>query len=126
MGNGSPKGARAGLLAALVLAGMLHGPAAAAPADSLAIAADVAEHAGPRGMPVPGADRFQHATLSLTLGLGIGIASRSPALALGGTLGLGLAKELRDRRVTRFDPLDLAADLVGAAAAAVLVHQLVR
>ena len=70
------------------------------------------------------ADRLQHFTLALTLGLGSGLASRRPAVAFAVPLGLGLAKETRDRRVTRFDLMDLAADVAGAAAAALLVRHL--
>jgi hypothetical protein len=91
--------------------------AAPAPPDSIARGA-------PNGMFR--ADRLQHFTLSLTLGLGSGLASRRPAIAFAVPLGLGLAKETRDRRVTRFDLMDLAADLAGAAAAAVLVRHLER
>ena len=82
--------------------------------------------AAPPALHRPGADRLQHASLSLTLGLGLGVPSRSPALALGGTLALGLAKELRDRRHTRFDPADLGADLVGAVLAAAITTAILR
>jgi hypothetical protein len=72
------------------------------------------------------ADRVQHAGLALALGLGAGIASGEPAAAaiVPGVLGLG--KEIADGRRGRFDTLDLAADLAGAALAAVLTAQLVR
>ena len=80
------------------------------------------------GWPVaaPGADKFQHASLSLTFGLGIGIASRSTPLALTGAFAFGIAKELRDRRHSRFDPRDLAADLAGATVAAVITAAILR
>lgn len=71
-------------------------------------------------------DRVQHAGLALALGLGAGIASGEPAAAaiVPGVLGLG--KEIADARRGHFDTVDLAADLVGAALAAVLTAQLVR
>jgi hypothetical protein len=68
-------------------------------------------------------DRWQHASLALTLGLGAGAAGARPAVALVGASALGLAKELHDARRTRFDPIDLAADVCGAAVAAYLVRQ---
>jgi hypothetical protein len=108
------------MLAWMLGAGLLAAPAAgAAPArpDSIARAA-------PAGLFR--ADRLQHVSLALTLGLGSGLASRRPAIALVVPLTLGLAKEVRDRRVTRFDPADLAADLAGATMAAVLVRHLER
>ena len=82
----------------------------------------------PRGWPVqaPGADKFQHASLSLTLGLGIGIGSRSARFAFTGAFAFGIAKELRDRRHSRFDPVDLAADLAGATLAAVITAAILR
>jgi hypothetical protein len=55
-----------------------------------------------------------HAGSSLSISLSVGIATREPAAALGGTLALGLAKELWDGRRGRFDGLDLCADLIGA------------
>src|SRR5437660_655162 len=77
-------------------------------------AADTLAVSSPPHFRALGADKLQHASLSLSLGAGLGIASRSPSLALGGALALGFAKELRDRRHTRFDFLDLAADLARA------------
>lgn len=71
-------------------------------------------------------DKLQHFTLSLTLGLGSGLASRRPAVAFAVPLGLGLAKETRDRRVTRFDLMDLVAGIAGGSLAAVLVRHLER
>jgi hypothetical protein len=71
------------------------------------------------------ADRLEHLSLSLTLGTGVGAVSRRPALAAGGTLALGLVKELRDRRVGgRFDLLDLLADAVGVAIAVTITRGL--
>jgi hypothetical protein len=65
-------------------------------------------------------DRLQHASLSWTLGLAIGIATRRPAAVLGGVAAVGLAKEVADRKGTGFDPVDLAADLIGGTAAALV------
>ena len=64
------------------------------------------------------ADRLQHLSLAFTVGLGTGLVTREPASAAGVALGLGLSKEIRDRRHTRFDRLDLLADAVGATLAA--------
>lgn len=94
------------------------GRCAAAPADSTQV------RAWQTGFT--GNDKLQHASLSLTAGLMIGVATREPAAALGGSLALGLGKEVWDRRRTGFDPRDLAADLIGAAAAAVLTRALTR
>ncbi|MBI5711272.1 MAG: hypothetical protein HZC42_13370 [Candidatus Eisenbacteria bacterium] len=63
------------------------------------------------------ADRLQHASLAFTSGLAAGLVSRRPAGAGGVALTLGLAKELWDARRSSFDPVDLAADLAGAALA---------
>lgn len=64
------------------------------------------------------ADRLEHASLAWTLGLGAGIASRDARVAAGTPAVLGLIKECLDRRRTGFDPIDLLADGLGAAAAA--------
>lgn len=99
-------------------AGIVAAPAAtAAPAlpDSLARSAPAALFR---------ADRLQHASLALTLGLGSGLASRRATIAFAVPLGFGLIKEARDRRVTRFDLTDLAADIAGAAVAALIVSHL--
>ena len=71
-------------------------------------------------------DRLEHASLAFTLGLGVGLLSRQPAAAAGTARGLGLAKELRDSRDTGFDPVDLAADAIGAGLAALTLHALTR
>ena len=62
-------------------------------------------------------DRLQHESLSLTLGLSFGLMTRRPAAALTGGLSFGVLKEVWDMRRTRFDGVDLTADLVGTAAA---------
>ena len=93
-------------------------PTSAAPADSLRV------RGWQTGFTAP--DKLEHASLSLTTGLMIGVATREPVAALGGALALGLGKELWDRRRTFFDRRDLAADLFGAAAAALLTRALVR
>lgn len=67
-------------------------------------------------------DRLQHAGLAFTLGLGAGLATRRPAVAAASACGLGLLKEVRDARHGGFDAVDLAADAVGAALAALATH----
>ncbi len=81
----------------------------------------------PRRGPAPAwrsgllrADRLQHASLSFTLASGLGLLGRPRAHALAITLAFGVAKEARDARRDRFDPLDLAADLAGGALGAFL------
>ena len=102
-------------------------PDTTAAADTLApTPATSRETAGTTHGAAPGADKLQHASLALSIGVSLGIASRSVPLALGGTVALGTLKELRDRRHTRFDPWDLAADLAGATLAAVITRNLIR
>ena len=102
--------------------------ALAAPALSQAEAPTAAPPARVRawqtGMLAP--DRLQHFSLSLTLGLGAGAAGARPAAVFAGVSLLGLGKELRDRHHSRFDPLDLAADVAGAGLAAWLTRDLLR
>jgi hypothetical protein len=69
-------------------------------------------------------DRLEHASLAFSLGLGIGLLSREPSAAAAGAFALGLAKEVRDRRHGGFDPVDLAADALGAGLAAVATRAL--
>ncbi len=95
----------------------------AAWADSAA-AAPTAPRAWPAGLVR--ADRLQHASLAFTLGLGTGIVTRQPAAAVSTAFALGLAKEIRDRRHEGFDPVDLLADAVGAALAALATRSLPR
>ena len=71
-------------------------------------------------------DKLEHASLGFCIGLGLGIATREPAVALGGAVTLALAKELADRRRTRFDRGDLLAGIAGAACAALAVAALGR
>lgn len=106
------------LLALLVLrtSGARADPSAALPEPRI--------RAWQTGLLAP--DRLQHASLSLTLGLGAGMAGARPAAVLFGTSALGLAKELRDGRHTRFDPVDLAADVCGGGIAALLVRRFTR
>ena len=109
---------RCQMLAWMLAAGIVAAPVAtAAPAvpDSVARPA-------PAG--VFRADRLQHASLALTLGVGSGLASRRAAIAFAVPIGFGLVKEARDTRVTRFDLTDLAADIAGAAVAALIVSHL--
>jgi len=110
--------------AMLVIAACAGLATAGAPADSGVVVVPAASV--PERSTVFGADKFQHASLSFTIGLGTGIATRSPGWAVGVTLALGTAKELRDRRHTKFDALDLAADLAGAALAAALTRRFIR
>ena len=98
-------------------------PPLATPPDGPLAAAPPATPAGFAGV---GADKFQHASLSAAIGVGAGVTTRSSVAALAVPLTLGLAKELRDRRHTRFDALDLAADAIGALAAAAITAVLVR
>ena len=63
------------------------------------------------------ADRLQHGSFAFTSGIMMGLASEQPAVAAGGSLALGLAKELWDARQSRFDLVDLVAAMLGAAAA---------
>ncbi|HTK30542.1 MAG TPA: hypothetical protein VL332_01160 [Candidatus Saccharimonadaceae bacterium] len=91
---------------------------AATAADSVAAAASARLRLG--------ADKWQHASLALSLGVGAGLVTRRTAPAVVVPAVLGLAKELRDTRHTRFDPLDLAADLVGAGLAGWLVSRIER
>jgi hypothetical protein len=72
------------------------------------------------------ADRLQHASLSLASGAAFGVLTREPAVAAGSAMLLGVAKEVRDMRHSRFDWLDLLADAIGAAAATLLTTDLVR
>ena len=65
-------------------------------------------------------DRLEHASLAFTIGLGTGLATKKPAVAFAVPATLGLGKEIADRRGTGFDLVDLAADLLGAAAAGAL------
>ena len=69
-------------------------------------------------------DRLQHASFSLASGLAVGVLARRPSDALYGALALGLVKELWDWRRGHFDPIDLAADGVGAGLAALATRGL--
>jgi hypothetical protein len=60
-------------------------------------------------------DRLEHASLSFTLAAGAGVAGGTRTQAFALSLGLGTLKEIWDRRHTGFDPVDLAADAIGAA-----------
>ena len=68
-------------------------------------------------------DRLQHAALAAVIGLGVGIATRDPWAAAAVPATLGLGKEIADRSRTGFDRGDLAADLVGAGAAAWIISR---
>ncbi len=84
--------------------------AAAAPPDSLPPA-----HVRAWQVGLLRPDRLEHGSLSFTLAAGMGLAGRPRTEAALVTLGLGTLKELHDRRTSRFDPIDLAADAAGAA-----------
>lgn len=60
-------------------------------------------------------DRLQHASLSFVLAGACRTAGRSRGESFAFTLSLGVLKEVRDARRTRFDVVDLAADAIGAA-----------
>jgi hypothetical protein len=71
------------------------------------------------------ADRMEHLSLSLTLGAGLGAVTRRPSIVAAGTLALGLAKEMRDRRSgSGFDRIDLLADLLGTVLAVAVTRAL--
>lgn len=93
-------------------AGVPAGTPSPAFADTLLRGLAAGDRAGVRGLLR--ADRLQHGSLSFTLAASAGLGGRSRAEALACTLALGLVKELHDGRHGRFDPVDLAADLVGA------------
>ncbi len=59
-------------------------------------------------------DRLQHGSLSFTIAAIARAAGATRAQALALTLALGVAKECRDARETKFDGVDLAADAAGA------------
>lgn len=63
-------------------------------------------------------DRLRHASLSCALAAGGGLVTRRPVAAAGATIAIGVFKECVDARRTRFDPVDLAADVLGAAVGA--------
>jgi len=65
-------------------------------------------------------DRLQHTSLAFSLGLCAGLTTREPRIAAGSAMVLGIAKELRDARHSRFDWMDLTADMIGASLAALL------
>jgi hypothetical protein len=83
---------------------------------------------GPGSLESPGRgpitpDRLQHASLAFSSGLALGLLTEEPIAAAGGAIVLGLAKEMLD---SRFDRGDFAADLVGAALAALVTHAVAR
>ena len=117
----------AALVVATLLAPILPTTARAAPdaAESASDSTRTLAIAAP-GSPSPShgwlaPDRLQHASFSLAAGLAVGIATEEPAAAVGVSFGLGVSKELIDER---FDWVDLAADFLGAALAALLTHAL--
>ena len=124
--------ARLGCMTLLLLLTLVSrpSPALAAPPDAPIAAADTlvppspAVRAWQTGCLRP--DRLEHVGLAFTLGLGTGLLTRQPATAAATACGLGLAKEIRDRRHGGFDPLDLAADAAGAALAALATRALTR
>ena len=74
----------------------------------------------------PRPDRLQHAGLAFTIGLGAGLVTRRAGPAAAAPCALGLLKEVRDARQGGFDTLDLAADALGAALAALAAHAATR
>lgn len=65
-------------------------------------------------------DRLQHASLSFVLAGACRTAGRPRGETFACTLSLGVLKELRDARRSKFDCVDLAADALGAALGAAL------
>ena len=98
--------------ATLALAACAPAARAAAP-DSLAAFPPPRVRAWQVGLARP--DRLQHGSLSFTLAAGAGVAGARPLAAFAGTCAIGLLKECWDARTTRFDAVDLAADVAGAA-----------
>ena len=103
----------------MLVAGLALSPALASGATTPALPPP-ATRAWQTGLLRP--DRLEHASLAFTVGLGAGLLTRQPATAAASAFGLGLAKELRDRRHGGFDPIDLLADAIGAGLAAVATH----
>lgn len=60
-------------------------------------------------------DRLQHASLSFVLAGACRTAGRTRGESFAFTLSLGVLKEVRDARRSKFDVVDLAADAIGAA-----------
>jgi hypothetical protein len=100
----------------LVIAALLGAPGASFALDAARIRA--------LQTGVFASDKLEHGSLSFTAGLMIGIPTRSPAAAFGGSLVLGVGKELWDRRRSHFDWGDLTADALGAAAATAVTTRL--
>ena len=66
-------------------------------------------------------DRLQHASLSFALATTFTLLARDRGVGAGVALALGVGKEAWDERGDRFDPVDLTADALGVALAALLV-----
>ena len=124
-----PRAARVAAVALIVGSLTLVARTACA-AEAAATDSTATRTAEERELPPPGVrawqtgllrpDRIEHASLAFTIGLATGLATRKPAAAFGVPAALGLGKEVADRSGTGFDLVDLAADLLGAAAAASL------
>jgi hypothetical protein len=70
-------------------------------------------------------DRIHHASLALASGLAIGLLTREPIAGAGGSLTLGVVKEIWDSGGrSGFDLVDLAADAIGAGVSALLTSGL--
>jgi hypothetical protein len=70
-------------------------------------------------------DRLHHTSFALASGLAIGLLTREPVAGLGGSLTLGLIKEMWDSsRARGFDLVDLAADAIGAGTSTLLTSGL--
>ena len=68
-------------------------------------------------------DLLHHASLSFTLAAGFTVLFKDHAAAGGLALGLGVVKELWDSRHRGADALDLVADVLGVAAALLIVPE---
>lgn len=107
-------------LAALVLAlaPMLAAPAAAraggAPADTLSRPLAPPPRVRAWQLGLARADRLQHASLAASLAAGLAIAGAGRTGAFASVVAVGALKECDDARHSRFDPVDLAADVLGA------------
>jgi hypothetical protein len=110
-----------GALLACLVTVWLAGPVRA---DDPPALPDARVRAWQTGLLAP--DRLAHASLAFSGGLAVGLVARRPVAAFASAMTFGVAKELFDRRHSRFDPVDLVADAIGAGFAAIAVSSLER